>query len=375
MATTKTDPKSAAVSERDVRKSHKTYEGLSRDQLIEAYRHMYASRRVDDREILLKPQQKIFFQISGAGHEAVGVAAAFALKAGYDWFYPYYRDRALCLALGATAYDMLLQAVGSGDDPSSGGRQMPSHWSHPHLNVVTGSSPTGTQILQAVGCAEVGRSTSAHPNAAKKATGDYRQFKDVRFRGDEVTYVSLGDGTTSEGEFWEAMNAAALNKLPVIFCVQDNGYAISVPVEVQTAGGSISRLVSGFPNFHFEEIDGTDPVASCAAFQRAAKYCRQGHGPAFVHAHVIRPYSHSLSDDERLYRPETERERDAARDPVSRTQMFLLREGILDEKGITQLEKQVDDELQEAVDLALSALPPAPETVKDFVYSPDIDPT
>ncbi len=179
---------------------------------------------------------------------------------------------------------------------------------------------------------------------------DYRQFKNVSFQGDEVTYVSLGDGTSSEGEFWEAMNAAALGKLPVIFCVQDNGYAISVPVEVQTAGGSISRLVSGFPNFHFEEVDGTDPVASYAAFRRAAKYCREGHGPSFIHAHVIRPYSHSLSDDERLYRPDAERERDAQRDPVTRTQMFLLREGILDDKGINQLEKEVDAELQVAVD-------------------------
>ncbi|MGB8968511.1 MAG: dehydrogenase E1 component subunit alpha/beta, partial [Candidatus Sulfotelmatobacter sp.] len=297
---------------------------------------------------------------------------------GYDWFYPYYRDRALCLALGAKPLDMFLQAVGAADDPSSGGRQMPSHWGYKQLNIVTQSSPTGSQILQAVGCAEGGRYFAHRPKAAEippETSLDYRQFKDVTFKGDEISYVSLGDGTTSEGEFWEAMNATALNKLPVIFCVQDNGYAISVPVEIQTAGGSISRLVSGFPNFHFEEVDGTDPVASSAAFQRAVKYCREGHGPAFVHAHVIRPYSHSLSDDERLYRPDSERERDAARDPVSRTQMFLLREGILDEKGINELEKKVDEELQVAVDLALAALPPAPESILQYVYSPDLDPT
>ena len=375
MATTKTDLKSAAVSERDVKKAGKSYEGLSCDQLIEAYRHMYASRRVDDKEILLKRQQKIFFQISGAGHEAVGVAAAFALKAGYDWFYPYYRDRALCLALGATAYDMLLQAVGSGDDPSSGGRQMPSHWSLPDLNIVTGSSPTGTQILQAVGCAEVGRYYAAHPDAARKATGDYRQFKDVKFHGDEITYVSLGEGTTSEGEFWEALNTASNSRLPLIFVVEDNEYAISVPVEVQTAGGNISRLVSGFPNFHFEEVDGTDPVASYAAFLRSVAHCREGHGPSFVHAHVIRPYSHSLSDDERLYRPDVERQRDAQRDPITRMQMFLIREGILDEKGINRLEKQVDDDLQAAVDRALQAPAPAPDKVLQYVYSPNLDPT
>ncbi|HTU42982.1 MAG TPA: dehydrogenase E1 component subunit alpha/beta [Candidatus Aquilonibacter sp.] len=374
MATTKTDPKLSIPGSRKSR----NYEGLTREQLIELYRIMYTSRRIDDREILLKRQQKIFFQMSGAGHEAIGAAAGMMLKAGYDWFYPYYRDRSLCLALGAKPVEMFLQGVGAADDPSSGGRQMPSHWGYKRLNIVTQSSPTGSQILQAVGCAEAGRYFAHNPKAAEVPAGDkvdYRHFKDVTFHGDEITYVSLGDGTTSEGEFWEALNAAALNKLPVIFCVQDNGYAISVPVEVQTAGGSISRLVSGFPNFHFEEVDGTDPVASCAAFQRAAQYCREGHGPAFVHAHVIRPYSHSLSDDERLYRPDSERERDAGRDPVSRTQMFLLREGILDTKGINELEKKVEEELQAAVDEALAALPPAPESVTRFVYSPDLDPT
>ena len=377
MATTKTDPKLPLTGT----KKSRNYEGLTREQLIDLYRIMYTSRRIDDREIMLKRQQKIYFQMSGAGHEAIGAAAGMALKAGYDWFYPYYRDRALCLALGAKPLEMFLQAVGAADDPSSGGRQMPSHWGYKRLNIVTQSSPTGSQILQAVGCAEGGRYFAQHPKAVELPASqadersDYRHFKDVSFRGDEVTYVSLGDGTTSEGEFWEAMNAAALNKLPVIFCVQDNGYAISVPVEVQTAGGSISRLVSGFPNFHFEEVDGTDPAASYGAFRRATQYCREGHGPAFVHAHVIRPYSHSLSDDERLYRPDTERERDAARDPVSRTQMFLLREGILDEKGINELEKKVEEELQVAVDQALAALPPAPESVLQYVYSPDIDPT
>jgi len=408
MATTKTDPKlnltangTPVTTTPVTTKKSKLYEGLTREKLIQAYRLIYTSRRIDDREILLKRQQKIFFQMSGAGHEGIGVAAGLALKPGYDWFYPYYRDRGLCLALGVRPYDMFLQGVGAANDPSSGGRQMPSHWSYPSLHIVTQSSPTGSQILQAVGCAEGGRYLARRPGAAEipspsssenskspllakdarngapapTASFDYRQFRTVSFKNDEVTYVSLGDGTSSEGEFWEAMNAAALGKLPVIFCVEDNGYAISVPVEVQTAGGSISRLVSGFPNFHFEEVDGTDVVASYAAFQRAGRYCREGHGPAFVHAHVIRPYSHSLSDDERLYRPDAERERDAQRDPVTRTQMFLLREGVLDEKGINQLEKEVEAELQAAVDLALEALPPAPESVMQFVYSPDIDPT
>ena len=368
---TRNHGKSGAVAEAN----HKTYEGLTRQQLIEIYRTMYTSRRLDDREILLKRQQKIFFQISGAGHEAVLAAAGMALKPAYDWFFPYYRDRALCLALGATPYEMLLQGVGAADDPSSGGRQMPSHWGFKRLNVVTQSSCTGTQVLHAVGCAEVSRHLIAHPSAAEKVTGDYREFKDVKFYGDEVTYTSIGDGTSSEGEFWEAMNAASNLRLPMIFLVEDNGYAISVPVEVNTAGGNISRLVSQFPNFHFEEIDGTDPVVSYAAFTRAVAHCRAGVGPAFVHAHVIRPYSHSLSDDEKLYRPEIERQRDAARDPISRMQMFLIREGILDEKAINKLEKEVDQQIQEAADQALAAAPPDPESVMKYVYSPDLDPT
>jgi 2-oxoisovalerate dehydrogenase E1 component len=369
---TKTYSKPAGVADEKVAGK---YQGLSGEQLIEAYRLMYTSRKLDDREILLKRQQRIYFQISGAGHEAVGVAAGFVLKSGHDWFYPYYRDRALCLALGATPYEMLLQGVGAADDPNSGGRQMPSHWSLPRLNVVTQSSPTGSQILQAVGCAEAGRYFTVHPDAAKRFNGDYREFKDVRFHGDEVTYVSLGDGTTSEGEFWEALNTASNRKLPLVFVVEDNEYAISVPVEVQTPGGNISRLVAGFPNFHFEEVDGTDPVETYAAFTRSVAYCRAANGPAFIHAHVIRPYSHSLSDDERLYRPDAERQRDAARDPITRTQMFLLREGILDEQGINRLEKQVEDNLQAAVDQALEAPPPKPDTVTQYVYSPYLDPT
>ena len=355
-------------------KGSRSYEGLSGEQLLQAYRLMYLSRRLDDREILLKRQQKIFFQISGAGHEALLVAAGLALKPGYDWFYPYYRDRALCLTLGMTPTEQLLEAVGAADDPNSGGRQMPSHWGHPKLNIVTQSSPTGTQFLQAVGCAEAGRYFAEHPEAAKKADGDYRQFKDVVFHGDEVTYVSSGEGTTSEGEFWEAMNTASNRKAPVLFVCEDNEYAISVPVEVNTAGGNISRLVANFPNFHFEEVDGTDLLASYAAFRRAVEHIRAGRGPAFVHGHVVRPYSHSLSDDEKLYRPESERQEEVKRDPITALQMFLIREGIVDEDGINRLEKEVEDEVQQAADRALAAEFPKADSVTDFVYSPDFDP-
>jgi 2-oxoisovalerate dehydrogenase E1 component len=353
----------------------KTYEGLTRQQLIDVYRLMFLSRRIDDREILLKRQQKIFFQISGAGHEAMLVAAGMLLRPGYDWFYPYYRDRSLCLALGVTALEMLLGAVGAAADPNSGGRQMPSHWGHRKINIVTQSSPTGTQMLQAVGCAEAGRFFTKYPDAAAKAEGDYRQFKDVEFHGDEVVYVSCGDGTTSEGEFWESLNTAANRKLPVLFVVEDNEYAISVPVEVNTAGGNISRLVAGFPNFHFEEFDGTDPIASYAGFKRAIDYIRAGHGPAFVHGHVIRPYSHSLSDDEKLYRPELERMQEAQRDPITGFRAFLLSEGIVDEGAAAQMEKTVETEVQEAADLALKAAFPSLDSYNRYVYSPNLDPT
>src|SRR5437763_6342830 len=367
--TTKAEPKPAEIG-----KQEKDYQGLSSRQLIDIYRLMFLARGLADRELLLKKQQKLFFQISGAGREALLAAAGLALKPGYDWFYPYYRDRALCLALGMTPYEQLLEAVGAADDPNSGGRQMPAHWGHQKLNLVTKSSPTGTQFLQAVGCAEAGRYFSAHPEAAGKHEGDYRQFKNVTFHGDEVVYCSAGDGTTNEGEFWEAMNTACNLKLPVIFMVEDNQYAISVPVEVQTAGGSVSRLLSGFPNLLIEECDGTDPVASYATMKRAVEYCRSGKGPALVHGHVIRPYSHSLSDDERLYRPEAEREKDAKRDPITRMQMFLIRENILNEDQINKLEKSVDDEIAEAVERALAAALPTIDSIYMHLYSEDLDP-
>jgi len=371
MATTKAQPKPTVAQKTQTEK----YEGLTPRQLIDIYRLMYLSRKLDDREILLKRQQKIFFQISGAGHEALLVAAGMALRPSYDWFYPYYRDRALCLTIGMTPYEQLLEAVGAAEDPNSGGRQMPSHWGHKKLNIVSQSSPTGTQFLQAVGCAEAGRYFSRNPEAAQKANGDYRQFKDVLFQGDEVVYVSCGDGTTSEGEFWEALNSASNLKLPVLFLVEDNEYAISVPVEVGTAGGNISKLVQGFPNFHFAEVDGTDPLASYAAFKSAVEYIRAGNGPAFVHGHVIRPYSHSLSDDEKLYRPDSERQGEVERDPITRFQLFLIREGVLDEKAIDELEKEVDAEIQDASDRAVTAALPEPGSYGKFVYSSDLDPT
>jgi 2-oxoisovalerate dehydrogenase E1 component len=343
--------------------------------MIEIYRLMYLSRRMDDREILLKRQQKIFFQISGAGHEALQVGAGLAMRPGYDWFFPYYRDRALCLAVGVTPTEMMLQAVGAATDPASGGRQMPTHWSDHKLHIVSSSSSTATQLLHAVGCAEAGRYFSHHPEAAAKSDGDYRAFHDVEFHGDEVVFTSLGEGSTSQGEFWEALNTASNHKLPVVFCVEDNGYAISVPVEVNTPGGNISRLVANFPNFYFAEVDGTDPEACLRAFEGAVAHCRAGQGPAFVHGHCVRLYSHSLSDDDRLYRLEAERKADALRDPLARMQMRLLREGILTEEQINTLEQSLDHQAAEAAERALQAPLPEVAGIAKHIYSEDLDPT
>jgi 2-oxoisovalerate dehydrogenase E1 component len=356
---------------------HALPNGITPEKLIEVYRLMYLSRRTDDREIILKNQQKIFFQISGAGHEALLVTAALSLRPGYDWFFPYYRDRGLSLALGTTVEEQFLQGVGAATDPASGGRQMPSHWTSAKLHIVSPSSSTATQCLQAVGCAEAGIYLTRHPEAAEPHQGDYREFRQVEFQGDEVVYVSIGEGATSQGEFWEAISVASNLKLPVLFVVEDNGYAISVPVEVNTPGGNISHLLSNFPNFHFAEVDGTDPVACLRAFEAAVAHCRARLGPALVHGHVIRPYAHSHSDDHRLYRPESEREDEALRDPIHNFQMFLLREGILDAAGIERIEKQVDDEVREAAERALGAPLPSAElsAILRHRYSEDYDAT
>jgi 2-oxoisovalerate dehydrogenase E1 component len=350
------------------------YNGLDRDTLIRIYRTMYLSRRLDDREIQLKRQNKIYFQISSAGHEAITTVAALLLRPGVDWIYPYYRDRALCLMLGVTPLETLLQAVGAKDDPSSGGRQMPSHWGHNKWNIVSKSSCTGTQFVQAVGAAEASLYYEHHPKAlaqAKKAPlGEF-----VRHDPEEIVYVSSGDGATSEGEFWESLNVGCAKKLPMFYLVEDNGYAISVPIEVQTAGGSIARLAKGFPNLYIAECDGTDPLESYAACREAIRYVRERQGPALVHANVTRPYSHSLSDDEKLYKTPEEREAEARRDPLSKFSLFLIREGLMDQKEIETLEADADREIRDAADQALAAETPEIPSILANVYSPDIDPT
>ena len=339
---------------------------LSREAMLRAYRIMCMSRKMDDKEIQLKNQSRIFFQISGAGHEAVLTAAGLNLRPGYDWFFPYYRDRALCLALGVTPYEMLLESVGARDDPASGGRQMPSHWGHKRLNIVSQGSPTGTQCLQAIGCAEAGRL--------------YQRLADIpgretRQHADEVVYVSLGEGATAEGEFWESLNTACGKRLPVVYLVEDNGYAISVPKEVATPGGDISRIVQSFPSLLVLTVDGTDFPESLRAMRQAVAYARERKGPALVHAHVIRPYSHSLSDDERLYKTPAEREAEAARDPIRIMRRRLVADGVATEADLEQLQATVEREVGEAAERALAAAKPARDTASLWVFSPDVDPT
>jgi len=334
----------------------------TRKQLLSVYRNMFLSRRLDDKEVQLKRQNKIFFQISGAGHEAVLTAAGMTFRSGYDWFYTYYRDRALCLQLGVTPAEMLYEAVGAAIDPASGGRQMPSHWGHKSYNIVSASSPTGTQFLQSVGCAEA----TLRAKLLDLTEG---------FQSDEVVFVSTGDGTTSEGEFWESLNSASNLKLPVVYLVEDNGYAISVPVEVNTAGGSISKLVQSFPGLYIQEVDGCDFFASYDALQRAVDYARERKGPALVHAHVIRPYSHSLSDDETMYRPAAEREEDATRDPIATFPQWLVSNGHATEAEIAEIQAEVDTLVLAATDDALAQPQPGADTIYYGVYSPDVDPT
>ena len=350
---------------RSTKERAQTYEGLTRDHLLSAYRWMLLSRRLDDKEIQLKNQSKIFFQISGAGHEAILVAAGMALRPGYDWFFPYYRDRALALMLGVTPYEMFLAAVGAEGDPASGGRMMPSHWSDPSLHIVNGSSATGTQCLHAAGCAEA---TKRFPALGGPPRGR------PPVHDDEVTYVSIGDGATGEGEFWEFLNTISAERLPVVCLVEDNGYAISCPAEFHTPGGDISRLVEAFPNLEVIRVDGTDLVQSYRAMSEAVAYARARKGPALVHAKVVRPYSHSHTDDERLYKSAEEREFEAARDPLASLCEFLKAESLVTDQELADIRLEVDAQVAEAAERALAAPKPPVDSAALWLYSPDVDP-
>jgi 2-oxoisovalerate dehydrogenase E1 component len=337
---------------------------LSKADLIWFLKNVYISRKTDDAEISMKKQNKAFFQISGAGHEGILSAAAKVLKPKHDYFIPYYRDRALCLGLGVTPYEMLCQANGNNGDTASHGRQMPAHWGNVKLNIVSKSSCTGTQFLQACGIAEAGL------HLKKSKLKDSPVYHDQ-----EIVYVSCGDGTTSQGEFWEGLTTACVNKLPVLFMVEDNGYAISVPVSVQTPGGSISVALANFPGLKIFTCDGNCPVDSYNTMVDAEKYLRSGKGPALVHANVTRPYSHSLSDDHSYYRTKDDLANEAALDVFNSYPKFLTETGLLTSEEVKAVLDEASKEVREAMTKALETAWPAKSTYMDHLYSPDVDPT
>ncbi len=347
----------------DLIKKHK----LDKKQLVEMYRNSYVSRKVDDAEITMKKQSKAFFQISGAGHEGILSATAKILKPKYDYFLTYYRDRALCLGLGVTPYEMLCQANGNVGDTATHGRQMPAHFANVNLNIVSRSSCTGSQFLQACGTAEAGM---FYDKLSKDGVDHSHAY-----HKDEIVYVSSGDGTTSQGEFWEGLTTACVNKLPVMFMIQDNGFAISVPTFVQTPGGSISKCLEAIPGLKVYECDGTCPIDSYDTVKQAEEYIRAGNGPALVHAHVTRPYSHSLSDDHSFYRTKEELEQEAKIDTLNTYPEFLIKAGFLTKEEKEALNLEVDNEVKEAMKKAIETEWPDQSTYMDHLYSEDVDPT
>jgi 2-oxoisovalerate dehydrogenase E1 component len=337
------------------------YRGVSRHELVEDFRLACISRALDDREIMLQKQSRVFFQISGAGHEALLLGLARSLRPGYDWFFPYYRDRALVLGLGVTPEEILFQAVGSVEDPSSSGRQMPCHWGSKALNIVTQSSPTGSQCIPAVGCAEAARYISRRPDLPGCVA-----------HGDEVTYVSLGEGATSEGEFWESLNTACTQHLPVVFVVADNGFAISVPSADQSPA-PISELVRGFRGLQIHKIDGRDYFQVRKKGAKAIEEVRAGIGPALIHATVTRPYSHSAADTQSKYRPAEELADEAEHDPILQLERALVKGKILTADEVADIRDEAKQTVAAAARKALAGARPDPATITEQVYVlPDI---
>ena len=340
---------------------------LKREDMIAMLENIYTSRKVDDAEISMKKQSKAFFQISGAGHEGILTAAAKVLKPKYDWFLGYYRDRALCLGLGVTPYEMLCQANGNMGDAASYGRMMPAHWGHKNFNIVNKSSCTGTQFLQACGLAEAGI-------WYKKLRDEHKiDVSGMDFKDDEIVYVSTGDGTIAQGEFWEGLTTACVNNLPVLFMVEDNGFAISTPTYVQYPEGSISKTLANFPGLKIFNTDGCCPIESFATMTEAAAYIRKTRKPALVHATVTRPYSHSLSDDHGMYRTKAELAEEGMRDVFNAYPKFLVEAGVITETEREEILKKVSANVKEAMDRAINTEWPKTETVMDHLYSEEVD--
>jgi 2-oxoisovalerate dehydrogenase E1 component len=333
-----------------------TYRGFPVAELIEDFRLACVSRAIDDREINMQKQSRVFFQISGAGHEAIGLALARLLRPGYDWFFPYYRDQALALGLGVTPTEILMQAVGSVEDPSSAGRQMPSHWGKREINLVTESSATGSQCIPAVGCAEAARYIVRRPHLPGCVA-----------YGDELTYVSLGEGACSEGEFWESLNSACNLHLPVLYVVPDNGFAISVPATDQHPA-PVAELVAGFRGLDVQRLDGTDYFAVRTVAREIIERIRAGVGPALIHADVVRPYSHSAADTQSKYRSVDELAAERARDPIDRLEAELVSGGVLSPEGAAEVRAEAKELVAKASAEALAARRPDPARITEQVY-------
>ena len=332
------------------------YRGVDHSELIEDFRLACSSRALDDRAITLQRQSRAYFEIAGAGHEALGLAMARSLRPGHDWLFPYYRDQALVLGLGVTPRDILLQAVGSCEDTSSGGRQMPAHWGNKALNIVSQSSCTGSQCLPAVGCAEASRYILR------------RDLPGCVARDDELTYVSLGEGATSEGEFWESLNTACQLRLPIVYVVEDNGWAISVPASEQ-APAPISELVQGFRGLTVHFVDGTDYFACRSLAAAATARVRAGDGPCLIHAMVTRPYSHSSQDTQSKYRSSADLAEEGARDPIVRLERELTEAGVLTGAETAEIRESVRALIATIAREVLQARRPDPATVTHHVLA------
>ena len=322
-----------------------------KDFLLKAYRTIVFSRTIDEKEMTLLKQGKIFFHLSGPGHEAVQVAMALAMKSNYDWAYPYYRDLAFSLAYGSTPLEIFLENMNRVEGPSSHGRQMPSHYGNKNLRIVGQSSPTGTQYLQAVGTAM----------GAKKSGSD------------EIVYVSSGEGATSEGEFFEALNWSNREKFPIIFLIQNNHFAISVPFKDQVAGNSLYDLTSGYNNFLRIQVDGTDFVKSYEASLKAVEYARSGKGPVLIEADCVRLFPHSSSDDQKKYRNADEIENEKKRDPIPQLEKYLIENNFCTLEEIEIIKKEIKNEVNFAADEAEKGNQPDPLRVTENVFSPIVN--
>lgn len=336
---TKTQDKKMSTTNRSIK--------LTKNDLLKGLKTMVLSRTIDNKVLTLLKQGKANFIIAGAGHEATQVAFGEVLKPKADWAYPYYRDQAVLLALGVTPENIMLEMLGKADDPANGGRQMPNHWGSKEFNIPSQSSPTGTQFLQAVGTA-----------MALRKEGKNR-----------IVYVSSGEGTSSQGEFHEAVNWASRAKLPVIFVIQNNKWAISVPVEDQTAGknASVLEMMSGYQNLLRLKADGTDYLEMKKIAKQAYDYAESGKGPVLVEASVVRLFSHSSSDDQKKYRPKKSLEEDLKKDPINILSDYMIKKKIITKSEFEKMQNDLHDEINNVADWALAQKDPEPETAVKYV--------